>query len=378
MISSGIPTSNSSFVHFVKEDPAQKGLLFAGTDNGLYVSPNDGKQWVHIKNNLPPAPIYHLAIQKNFRDLAIATYGRGFYILDDITPLREWSKSMTALKSGLFPLRNAYRFNMQNSFHSDGRSFVTGSNPPYGASINYYLEDTAQEKPIIYILTPEGDKIQTLEGTNKKGFNRVWWNLAHDEIKLAKLKTKPPGKDFVVLDSTGSRSIYIVDLDIGPGLEPPRVVPGVFTVVLQVGNQTFKQPLTVLKDPNAKSTVEDIKLQYAFGKNVYRQIRDCMLFIEAMEFKRASLLKENNSSGLALERKIFELESKLFDVYQTGSRWDGFRNPSQLLENFLALAKESQTYGADYPPTTQQLEAYKVFTKKFDQIKGEFQLLLKK
>lgn len=97
-----------------------------------------------------------------------------------------------------------------------------------------------------------------------------------------------------------------------------------------------------------------------------------------MEFKRASLLKENNSSGLALERKIFELESKLFDVYQTGSRWDGFRNPSQLLENFLALAKESQTYGADYPPTTQQLEAYKVFTKKFDQIKGEFQLLLKK
>jgi hypothetical protein len=153
----------------------------------------------------------------------------------------------------------------------------------------------------------------------------VWWNLAHDEIKLAKLKTKPPGKDFVALDSTGSRSIYIVDLDIGPGLEPPRVVPGVFTVVLQVGNQTFKQPLTVLKDPNAKSTVEDIKLQYAFGKNVYRQIRDCMLFIEAMEFKRASLLKENNSSGLALERKIFEMESKLFDVYQTGSRWDGYQ-----------------------------------------------------
>jgi len=83
LISAGIPSSNSSFVHFVKEDPAQKGLLFAGTDNGLYVSPDDGNKWVHIKNNLPPAPVYHIAIQKNFRDLAIATYGRGFYILEN-------------------------------------------------------------------------------------------------------------------------------------------------------------------------------------------------------------------------------------------------------------------------------------------------------
>jgi len=68
----------------------------------------------------------------------------------------------------------------------------------------------------------------------------------------------------------------------------------------------------------------------------------------------------------------------LFDIHQTGSRWDGFRNPSQLLENFLALAKESQTYGADYPPTNQQLEAHAYFSKKFDQIKSQYQLLIKK
>jgi hypothetical protein len=267
---------------------------------------------------------------------------------------------------------------MQNAYHSDGRSFVTGANPPYGASINYYLSDTAAEKPTIFILSPEGDKIQTITGTNNKGFNRVWWNLAHDDIKLATLKTKPPGKSFVPLDSTGSRSIYIVDLDIGPGLEPPRVVPGVYTVLLQVGNQNFKQSLTVLKDPNANSSVEDIKVQYQFGKKLYKQIKDCMLFIEAMEVKRASLLKENSPSAIELEKRIFELEGKLFDVYQTGSRWDGFRNPSQLLENFLALAKESQTYGADYPPTSQQLEAYDMFSKKFEQIKTTFQVLIKK
>jgi hypothetical protein len=362
----------------VKEDPGQRGLLFAGTDNGLYVSPDDGKQWKLIKNNLPPAPIYHIAIQKNFRDMALATYGRGFYIMDDITPLREWSKSIQTLSTRLFPLRNAYRFNMQNAFHADGRSLVTGSNPPYGASINYYLSDTSKEVPSVYILSPEGDKIQTIKGTNIKGFNRVWWNLAHDDIKLAKLKTRPPGKDFVPLDSTGTRSIYIVDLDIGPGLEPPRVVPGIYTVVLQIGNETFKQPLIVLKDPNAHSSIDDIKAQYQFGKNLYKQINACMLFIEAMEVERANLLKENSPSALALEKKIFSLEAKLFDAQQTGSRWDGFRNPSQLIENFLALAKESQTYGADYPPTSQQREAYNLFSKKFDQIKAEYQLLIKK
>ena len=103
-----------------------------------------------------------------------------------------------------------------------------------------------------------------------------------------------------------------------------------------------------------------------------------MLFIEAMEVKRSSLLKENSPSALELEKRIFDLEGKLFDVHQTGSRWDGFRNPSQLLENFLALAKESQTYGADYPPSTQQLEAYEVFSKKFEQIKSTYQILIKK
>ena len=102
------------------------------------------------------------------------------------------------------------------------------------------------------------------------------------------------------------------------------------------------------------------------------------MFIEAMEVKRAALLKENSTSSLALEKRIFSLESKLFDAQQTGSRWDGFRNPSQLIENFLALAKESQTYGADYPPTSQQWEVYNLFSNKFDLIKTEYQLLIKK
>jgi hypothetical protein len=273
------------------------------------------------------------------------------------------------------PLRVAYRFNTQNAIHTDGRSMSTGMNPPYGASINYYLSDTSREVPVITIYSSTGEKIKTMKGANKKGYNRVWWDLAHEDITLATLKTRPAGKDFIKMDSTGSRKLFIADLDIGPGLEPPRIVPGIFTVALTAGGTTYKQTLNVLKDPNAHSTMEDIKAQYALGIQLYKYINSCMSLIEAMEIKRAALQKENTSSSIEQEKKIFALESLLFDAKQTGSRWDGFRNPSQLLENLLALAKESQTYGADYKPTTQQLETFKLFSKQFDKIKKEYQSL---
>ena len=87
-ISSDIPKSYSSFVHVVREDHQTPGVLYAGTDNGVYVSVNDGKHWTRIKNNLPPAPVYWISLQERFDDMVIGTYGRGFYILDDISHLR--------------------------------------------------------------------------------------------------------------------------------------------------------------------------------------------------------------------------------------------------------------------------------------------------
>src|SRR5205085_12600736 len=90
-ISSAIPKTNAAFVHQIKEDPVKKGLLWAGTDNALYFSIDDGNNWMQINNDLPPSPIYGIAIQKNFSDLVLATFGRGFYILDDITLFRELS-----------------------------------------------------------------------------------------------------------------------------------------------------------------------------------------------------------------------------------------------------------------------------------------------
>ncbi len=373
-IGEGIPASNSSFVHSIKEDPIQKGLLFAGTDNGLYISPNDGATWVSLKNNLPPSPVYYLAIQKNFRDLVIATYGRGFYILDDITPIRAWSKELAKNKIELLAPRNAYRFNNKTGIHAE-RSMVTGNNPPYGASINYFIPDTTTRQVTISILNQKGDTIKNLTGSKQKGYNRVWWDLAHDDIILPPLKTIPDNKDFVKLDKEGNRKMFIYDLDIGPGLEAIRVPPGQYTVVLKADNTIQKTSLTVLKDPNIHSNDLDIKAQYVFGLDLNTQINLCLSLIEKLETKRAQLLKENTTSSIAQEKVIYNIEKQLFDIHLTGSRMDIFRNPAKLLERMLTIRKESQTYGADFPPTTQQKAVFAALKQQLQKVSEEVKKL---
>lgn len=373
-IGKNIPAGNSSFVHCIKEDPGQKGLLFAGTDNGLYVSPNDGDSWMQIKNNLPPAPVYYLAIQQNFKDLAIATYGRGFYILDDISAIRSWARDIAKNKIMLYPVRNAYRFNMKTGIHAE-YSMSTGSNPPYGASINYFLPDSVKDAVHLFVLNNLGDTIQHIKGSNEKGINRVWWNLAHDEIELPKLKTIPDNKIFVKLDSNGNRNMFIYDLDIAPGLESPRVPPGTYTVVLKAGDITQKSTLQVMIDPNAKSKQADILAQYQYGKDLYKNIKQCLGIIEKMEIKRSQLLKEATAASLAMEKKILDLEKQLFDAHLTGARMDIFRNPAQILERMLAIGKESMTNGADFPPTTQHQAVFNSLKAKMKEVESEYSKL---
>ena len=105
MISGGIPKSVLSYVRVVAEDPNQKGLLFAGTGNALYYSLDDGGHWTHFKEGLPPAPVSWAVVQKRFHDLVVSTYGRGFYILDDITPLEQMAREQSQAAVRLFAPR---------------------------------------------------------------------------------------------------------------------------------------------------------------------------------------------------------------------------------------------------------------------------------
>ena len=106
-----IPKTVFSYCHWVHEDPVRKGMLFVGTENAIYVSFNDGKNWLPIQNNLPHAPVHHMVVQQHFNDLVVGTYGRGFWIMDDITPLQQLTDEVLKSDAFLFKPRPAYRLN---------------------------------------------------------------------------------------------------------------------------------------------------------------------------------------------------------------------------------------------------------------------------
>ena len=379
-----LPSSNSNFVNQIKEDPAKEGLLWLGTDKSLYFSPDDGKNWIHLKNNLPPVPIYGIEIQKNFKDLVVGTYGRGIYILDDITPIREFSEQIQNAEAHLFSVRNTYRFQDINGIKTEN-SFVNGQNPPDGAAITYYLKEKSKDSVELQILNAQNEVVRKIKVKNAKGIQRVWWNLRLQDHDMPKLRTKPRGKEWVELDTTGARNLFIPDLDIGPGLTSPIVPVGDYTIVLKVNGKEYRQPLSLLKDPNTKSTTENMTRQYALGIKLYSSIKSALKLIDDMEQMRAGLLAKKGDlptgqagkKTVALEDKIYQLESALFDVNQTGARWDIFRSGAQVLERLLALGKESQVFSADAPPSNQQIEVYDLTAKRLEELQSQFELVRK-
>jgi hypothetical protein len=143
LITAGIPKTPLSYAHVVREDPVRRGLLYLGTENGSIVSFNDGGTWQSLQNNLPHAPVYWLVVQPHFSDLVVATYGRGFWILDDITPLRTLGASVTAKDAHLFTPRIAYRLHDTEQPFSVAYDASAGFSAPYGAPINFYLRTAA-------------------------------------------------------------------------------------------------------------------------------------------------------------------------------------------------------------------------------------------
>lgn len=374
-VTGDLPRHNNGFVHFIQEDPGQKGLLFAGTDNGLFVSGNDGKNWIQLKKNLPPAPVYHIDIQPHFRDLVVATYGRGIYVLDDITAIRAWSKSQMSPATTLLQLRTTYRFHRQNGIHisDDGRK--QGENPTDEALAQYFLKDTCKKNPQFSLLTEKGDTIRSWKGTNQQGFNRVWFSVAHDDIQPPVLKTKPRGKEFVQLNPDGNRYPYINDLDMAPGLSGLRLPPGNYRLVLKTDDAVFTEKLSFLSDPGSGGKQSDMLEQYQWGRKLMAAIKRTILLIESIEIQRAYLLQQNTPTAKAREEMLYQLESKLIDVHQTGARWDSFRNPSQLLEHLLGLSKEALAMGADFAPTNQQKKVLQQLELELNQYEKTYQPL---
>lgn len=391
-ISNGIPKSVHSYVHVVREDPGREGALYAGTDNQVFYSPDDGKNWLSLRNNMPSAPVYWLTIQDHFDDLVVGTYGRGFWIMDDIRPLRELTSGVMRKDLHLFSFRPTYRFYSIQGIKTDRRSHIRGENPPYGASIDYYLKGDAGEPAKVEIFN--GDElVRTLSGTAKAGINRVWWDLSYEPSNTPKLRVAPPDKPWVPTRSEGWRPLVTWDLDLWRGQLGPRVAPGVYTVKVTVGDKEVTRTLEVQKDPHSVGTPEDLEKQVAFGLEIREELNSVVGLINEIEWIRkefedlVSRLQETRDEAQVrnvitrareLNERIIEIESNLFDVHLTGAREDAFRNPMKLYGRLSALGSDVMYNGADFAPTQQQIEVYEELEQRFETTKESYNRFVEK
>lgn len=365
-IITGIPRSMLSYAKVIQEDPVRRGLLYLGTENAIYVSFDDGENWQPLQNDLPHAPVSGIVVQEHFNDLVISTYGRGFYILDDVSPLQQLTPQVMASDMHLFPPRSAYRFRPITAPSTTYDDPTVGENPKYGASINYYFKAAPQGSVTVSILDAKGEVVRTLAGTKQAGLNRTYWDLRSEPTKEVRMRTSPMYAPQVRVGPDGTRAAP------GAGQNTMLLPPGAYTVKLSAGGREVSQALTVLKDPNSGGTDADVAAQTRMLvelRGYLNSAADTVNQIEMMRSQIEGLARLSADPAITkaadeLNEQLMAVEMNLIDLRLTGGQ-DGVRYASKLLGkiNYLAGGLSS----SDFKPTDQQLEAKKVIE---DQLKG--------
>jgi photosystem II stability/assembly factor-like uncharacterized protein len=361
----GIPRSMLSYAKVIAEDPVRRGLLYLGTENAIYVSFNDGDSWQPLQNDLPHAPVSGIVIQEHFNDLVISTYGRGFFILDDLAPLQQLTSQVMESASHLFELRNAYRFRPITAPSTPYDDPTTGENPEYGASINYWLRAPARATPTVTITDASGDTVRTLRGGNRAGVNRTHWDLQDEPSAQIRLLTSPMYAEHIQVGPEGRNAP-------GGGRISVLMPPGQYTVTLNVDGRQQSRPLTVLKDPHSAGTETDIAAQIAMLQSLKADLErgaKAVHRIEALRVQLGTLARftehaDVKTSVQQLLDKLIALEMNLIDLRLTGDGQDAVRFEARLLQKFSYLA--GGLAGSDFRPTDQQVEVRGILTKQLD------------
>ncbi len=284
-ITSGLP--DNAIARVIREDPVRKGLLFCGTEAGVYVSFDDGDRWQPLQLNLPATSMRDMVVKGD--DLVLATYGRGLWILDNITPLRQLTNELLNEDVHLFTPAAATRVRWDvNEDTPLPIETPVGANPPEGAMIDYFLKSAPPGDVRITILDSRGDLVRAVSSveppppkllanapeywfanppvaTKHPGLNRFAWNLRYANPKVL---------PFAYSGGILTYVEYTVALHAIPGRTPreqpegPFVVPGQYTVEIAAGGKTFRQPLTIKPDPRVGATQADLVEQLSLLKKV--------------------------------------------------------------------------------------------------------------
>jgi hypothetical protein len=317
-------------------------------------------------------------VQEHFNDLVVATYGRGFWIMDDITPLQQLTNDVAAKPVHLFNQRAAYRFRLIEAPFAALYDPVEGKNPTYGATINYWLGAEASDSVTLTITDASGAVVRTLKGPKAKGLNRVMWDLESEATRIVRLRTPPRFAPYFEVPDTGRGAPDI-------GRASVTVVPGTYTVKLKSGSVEQSTQLVVRKDPNSGGSEAGIRAQTDLLKQIYDRYNEGGEVVNRAEIVRAQLAtlrntlaqdstaKDIRTAADSLEQKLIAVEGELTQLYLTGRGQDGVRYPSKLMSQLGYLA--GGIAAGEFEPTDQQREVYQQLSAKMQEVRAAFDRL---
>jgi photosystem II stability/assembly factor-like uncharacterized protein len=323
LITNGLPAG--VYMQTVKEDPKKKGLLFAGSELGVYVSFNDGDSWQSLQLNLPPCSMRDLAVHGD--DLIVATHGRGFWILDDITALRQITDQVAQSDAYLFRPAEALRMNPGADYGTPmPRDEALAENPPVGAMIDYYLKSDASSPLTIDILDPKGKLVRSYSSA------RQVTPVKPETLEFPAFWVHPPQPP----SAQAGMHRFLWDLHYtpapGPPLFPgaaffgfggasPAALPGNYTVKLTVDGRSYTQPLVVKMDPRIKTPLIDLERQFETGMAISRRQAEINAAQQAVGEVRAQIakLRPQASGHPALSSALSRLDHEAEAVAGTPS-----------------------------------------------------------
>ncbi len=369
LTANGIP--QGSYVRSVREDPKCKGLLYAGTETGVYFSVDDGGHWQPLKLNLPAVPVHDLEIHGD--DLIAATHGRAFWVLDDITPLRQLDSVSSTTEMVLFKPETALRLHLPTDIERRG---PVGDDPPPGAIINYYFKIAPKDEVKLEILDSAGKVVRALSSKEKKGDEQPpeW----PDQVKEVTTIPAAAGMNRYAWNLRWEPPVKIPGAfysDVGP--QGPLAQPGQYTIKLTAGKQSVSQPLEIVMDPRTRNiNPDDLRKQFELAAQVNEANNDLHRAVNQVRTMRAEIksvqqrfdndpkMKALLEQAAALDKKMAPVEEHLIQVNMKGSEANlAFPNMlNEQLDSFSAIVQAGES-----APSQQQYEVFKMLRSQLDQ-----------
>ncbi|HEX8456867.1 MAG TPA: hypothetical protein VF656_06075 [Pyrinomonadaceae bacterium] len=397
-ITAGIP--DNAFTRVIREDPSRRGLLYAGTETGLYVSFNDGESWQTLQLNLPIVPITDLAVHKGERDLVAATQGRSFWILDDLTVLHQLMDAggnLAKLETRLFKPEDPYRMQGGGGGASLPATATVGSNPPNGAVVYYYLKTKPTTDVVLEFLDASGKTVRTFtakapapQPSPAPGSAAVQTPPEQPQAASGEESsffaggaagaggrvTTDAGLNRFVWDMRHADAVRFPGMILWAGsVAGPRIVPGRYQVRLTADGKTYTETFEVRKDPRLSTTDADFARQLDLQLKIRDKLTDTHNAIISIREARTQIndllkrvqgqpnFKAISDAAKTLSGKLTAVEEELYQTKNQSSQ-DPLNFPIRLNNKLAALG--GVVSSADSAPTEQSYAVYEDLTAKID------------